>query len=89
MMGFWPLIRNIYLFYYDVISMWHRAFETPIGRKIRDFPQLENGWSLTRKSQLWYQIAKKGQFPIPSQKIFYIIFKNCVKLEKLKIETSG
>ena len=30
--------KFIIFFYYDVISMWHRAFETPIGRKFRDFP---------------------------------------------------
>ena len=30
--------KYIIFFYYDVISMWHRAFETPTERKITDFP---------------------------------------------------
>ena len=48
--------------------MWHRAFETPKGRKIRDFPRLENGWC--DKVNTGIKLRRKVNFPIPSRDIF-------------------
>ena len=76
--------KYVMYFHYDVILRWHLAFETPVGRKMRDLPKLVN---VGATKSILVSNAQKGRFPIPYQKTFYRIFiKNCIKLKNLKID---